>query len=547
MMSVLPVENRMCSFVSYLDKELAGDVLVLNNYIPEPSATPEPPNDTEMIASSITVKSNISADTTSGSLSASDNEEDSVVVRKVKTIDLTLLVQEQSLKMPEKVISEPDTVDQLEILATPSHKPVLESRKKKYFNKILFGLEQLFLLFDKLYKICFEKRFSGVAFATVTITIIAILYFVNPAFMIPTSLALTVFYCYVVFHKRIYKKLIYNLLVTDSQKLSGTKKPYNKRVKLIYMVLIVATILCSTFLHAIPFVLTVSSSTTLMKLIGNSDYFGFYDREKDLILDKDSADNSKLIKKILFISFISIVGLVGASIFLTSISLFGTPVAVIAQVAILAITMFINFYYRVAKNKKPEDQDKRTNKVWKIVLIIVNVALSFASFIWDSVKDIYSFIISIIKLDDATAYFGLESNKAKIIAVLISLSVFIPLIMLSNTVLPVLMIVGIGLLLKKKIYEAFKLDVEKTTGMSYNDSEAYVEVINSSYKKIVVIGICLAVVALGIGLFLNGIIPLAFLAVILMALKLDDEIYKSKNRKKADRQFSVGFGSEIQV
>ena len=83
--------------------------------------------------------------------------------------------------------------------------------------------------------------------------------------------------------------------------------------------------------------------------------------------------------------------------------------------------------------------------------------------------------------------------------------------------------------------------------MSYNDSEAYVERINRSYKKIIVIGVCLATVALGIGLFLNGIVPFAFLAIILMALKLDDEIYKSKNRNKKDRQISVGFGSEIQI
>jgi hypothetical protein len=539
MLSVLHVENRVCSFISGPDREL------MDVQLSSEESTSDV--DGELDTSSVAVKSSISSVSTVDFTSDSNNEEDSIVVHKRETIDLTLLAEKQALKPQEVVSPESKEIESSENIAPPSHQSLVQYIKTNYLNKILFELDRAFFILDKVYKVCFERRFSGVAFAGIMIAVIGILYFANPVLMVPTSLALTVFYCYVVFHKRIYKKLIYNLLVADQQKIPGDKKLYNKRVKVMYMLLIAATVLCSTLLPAIPFVLTISSITTLMKLVGNSDYFGFYDREKEAILDKDSEDNSKLIKKILFISFISIVGLVSASVFLTSISLFGVPVAIIAQITVLAVTMFINFYYRVAKNKNPDDKDKINNKLWKIVLVIVNLVLFCASVIWDNIKEIYSFIISIIKLDDATAYFGLESNKAKIIAVLISLSVFIPLIMLSNIVFPLFIIVGIGLLLKKKIYEAFKLDVEKTTEMSYNGSEAYVEGINSSYKKIIVIGICLAVVALGIGLFLNGIIPFAFLAIILMALKLDDEIYKSKNRKKADRQFSVGLGSEIQV
>jgi len=542
MLSVLPVENRICSFISCPDK---GFVDVQST--PDTSTPDTTTPDADLDTSSVIVKSTISTSTTACSVLESDGEEDKTVVHKRETVDLALLVKKQSLKKQEVINSEANVVEPSENIEQPPHKTLINPMKTKYLNRILTGLDQVFFILDKIYKICFERRFSGVAFAGIMIAVISILYFANPVLMVPTSLALTVFYCYVVFHKRIYKKLIYSLLVSDPKQIPGDKKLYNKRVKLMYMILIVATILCSTLLPAIPFVLTVSSITTLMKLVGNSDYFGFYDRDKELIMDKDSADNSKLIKKILFISFISIVSLVGASVFLTSVSLFGAPVSLIAQIAILALTMFINFYYRVAKNKNPEDQDKGNNKLWKVVLVVVNIALAFASFIWDNIKDLYSFIISIIKLADATAYLGLKSNKAKIIAVLVSLAVFIPLIMLSNLVLPTLMVIGIGLLLKKKIYEAFELDVEKTTEMSYNDSEAYVERINRSYKKIIVIGICLIAVALGIGLFLNGIVPFVFLAIILMALKLDDEIYKSKNRRTKDRQISVGFGSEIQV
>ncbi len=547
MLSVLPVENRICSFISCPDKGFVDVQSTPDTSTPDTSTPDTTTPDADLDTSSVIVKSTISTSTTACSVLESDGEEDKTVVHKRETVDLALLVKKQSLKKQEVINSEANVVEPSENIEQPPHKTLINPMKTKYLNRILTGLDQVFFILDKIYKICFERRFSGVAFAGIMIAVISILYFANPVLMVPTSLALTVFYCYVVFHKRIYKKLIYSLLVSDPKQIPGDKKLYNKRVKLMYMILIVATILCSTLLPAIPFVLTVSSITTLMKLVGNSDYFGFYDRDKELIMDKDSADNSKLIKKILFISFISIVSLVGASVFLTSVSLFGAPVSLIAQIAILALTMFINFYYRVAKNKNPEDQDKGNNKLWKVVLVVVNIALAFASFIWDNIKDLYSFIISIIKLADATAYLGLKSNKAKIIAVLVSLAVFIPLIMLSNLVLPTLMVIGIGLLLKKKIYEAFELDVEKTTEMSYNDSEAYVERINRSYKKIIVIGICLIAVALGIGLFLNGIVPFVFLAIILMALKLDDEIYKSKNRRTKDRQISVGFGSEIQV
>jgi hypothetical protein len=442
---------------------------------------------------------------------------------------------------------------------------------QKYKLKILYIFDKIFCVLDNIYKNCFEKKYSGISFAAICIAIISTLYVVNPGLMSITFLLLTVFYCYVVFHKRVYKKLIYQLLVPNQSKILNKNQLYNKRVKLLYIVLIAATIACSLIVPAWPVISTIASITTLMKLLGNSDYFGFYDNNKDAIVDKNSTNNSQLIKKILLGGAVGIASLVVCSVFLTQLSLLGISLAIIAQVMILAITMFVNCYYRIAKDKnqeavmldelykhlaKDKNQDpgllqkikyqvklhenyaKAQNKIYKCILVITNCVLFILSIIWLSVKNVYTNMIGLIKLSDAIAYFGLKSRKARIIAEFIVLAVFIPLICFFNIMLSILMIISIGLLLKKKIYEAFALNVENSSKTMYNKIRGSSDNLQRFYKQIIVVGICLSFTALSLGLFLTGVFSVTFFVILLLLVKLCDEIYKERKKKNSQNDTS---------
>lgn len=473
--------------------------------------------------------------------SENDSDPDTDIDSQDETIDSRLV----NLEKPHsyKVAT---AVGRADIYPNEQHK-VVEVKSTPHiskFVKISKYLDEILKKLEQVYQWCFKSKYSGIVLAGVGIFTISLLYLINPVLILPVVSVLTMLYFCAVFEHRVNKKLIQKLLQEDEG--SDNKPRFSKRIKLAYLLVTVLVPAMSFVFPAVPIFVAITTSTTLMKIISNSDYGGKFGKDQKNI-------SRKCIKMILIVSGASIAALVSASL-LSSVIIFGMPLSFIASVAILACTMFINYYYRVAKDKSTESDEtiKKKNRVWKICIVILNVLMAVFSLLFSKVKEIFTYLINVIKLNDAISYFSIKEQKKKIIVVTLTMLILVPLILLSSYTLPVLTILSICLLLRKKMYEAFNLDesvkkldnsVDKSKEIEYNKYDySFIR-----DKRVIVWSVCISCLALGLLLLFTTTVSLYFFPLLILLMKLCDELYKKKLQKDnlQDQRLSVGFDGQI--
>lgn len=475
--------------------------------------------------------------------SENDSDPDTDIDSQDETIDPRLVNLEKTYPGKSEIVTALDGVDsdknqQHTVVQVKSPPRVSKTIKlSNYLDEILKNLEHV-------YQFCFKSKYSGIALAGLGIFTISLLYLINPVLILPVVSVLTMLYFCAVFEHRVNKKLIQKLLQKDEG--SDNKPRFSKRIKLAYILVTGLVVAMSLIFPALPILLAVTTSTTLMKIISNSDYGGKFGKDQKNV-------SKKCIQMILIVSLGSIATLVAASL-LSSVIIFGIPLSFIASVGILACTMFINYYYRVAKDKVSENDEavKKKNRVWKIGLVILNVLMAVFSVLFSKVKEIFTYLINVIKLNDAVSYFSIKEQKKKIIVVTLTMLILVPLILLSSYTLPVLTILSICLLLRKKMYEAFNLDesvkkldnsVDKSKEIEYNKYDySFIR-----DKRVIVWSVCISCLALGLLLLFTTTVSLYFFPLLILLMKLCDELYKKKLQKDKlqDQRLSVGFDGQI--